>query len=74
MSLALRLAEYLRACFTGIWIQSHEHEDVLAELAQLCQAESWRLASWDVESGLAIRGPGSTCPESGRPAAPPPST
>ena len=27
MSLRERLAEYVRACFTGLWIPSHEHED-----------------------------------------------
>ena len=29
MSLSERLAENVRACFAGIWIQSHEHEDAL---------------------------------------------
>ena len=27
MQLANRLSEYIRACFTGIWIESHEHQD-----------------------------------------------
>ena len=31
MSLSQRLAEHVRACFTGLWIESHEHEDALAE-------------------------------------------
>ena len=34
MTLSQRLAEYVRACFTGIWIESHEHEDALAEIAR----------------------------------------
>jgi hypothetical protein len=42
MTLSQRLAEYVRACFTGLWIESHEHEDALAEIAQLCRAENWR--------------------------------
>lgn len=54
MSLTERLSEMVRACFTGLWIESHEHEDALAEIAQLCRAESWRLASWDVEQGLLL--------------------
>jgi hypothetical protein len=56
MALATQLAEYVRACFTGLWIHSHEHSDALTEIAQLCQAESWRLAVWDVAHGLAIDG------------------
>ena len=34
MTLKDRLAEYVRACFTGLWIESHEHEDALREMAQ----------------------------------------
>jgi len=56
MSLRNRLAEYVRACFTGLWIESHEHEDALREIAQLCADESWRLVTWDIESGLAAGG------------------
>ncbi len=60
--LADRLAEYISACFTGIWIESHEHEDVLAEIAQLCHREHWTLATWDVDRGL--RRPGTSAESS----------
>jgi hypothetical protein len=50
--LADRLAEYISACFTGIWIESHEHEDALAEIASLCRRQNWQLASWDIDRGL----------------------
>ena len=56
MSLSNRLSEYIAACFTGLWIQSHEHDDALIELAQLCQRESWALAVWDVSQGLQFPG------------------
>ena len=56
MLLSQQLAEYISACFTGLWIQSHEHEDALAEIAQLCRDEDWRLATWDVSQGLQIAG------------------
>jgi ATPase family protein associated with various cellular activities (AAA) len=56
MTLSQRLAEYVRACFTGIWIQSHEHDDALAEIARLCRAENWRLAAWDIDRGLSVAG------------------
>jgi SpoVK/Ycf46/Vps4 family AAA+-type ATPase len=51
-----RLAEYARACFTGIWIESHEHQDALTEIAQLCHDQQWKLATWDIESGLNVPG------------------
>lgn len=54
MSLRSRLAEYISACFTGLWVQSHEHEDALTEIAQMCRDESWRLVVWDVHQGLSI--------------------
>jgi hypothetical protein len=56
MSLLERLIEYVRACFTGIWIESHEHQDALTEIAQLCRREQWRLAVWDVDRGLDVGG------------------
>ena len=52
MSLRNRLAEYVRACFTGIWIESHEHQDALAEIAKLCREQAWKLAVWNVDSGM----------------------
>jgi hypothetical protein len=64
MSLSQRLTEYISACFTGLWIESHEHEDALREIAQLCREQAWRLAVWDIERGLQL--PGSQPPaESG---------
>ena len=54
--LADRLTELVSACFTGVWIESHEHEDALTEIASLCRQENWRLAVWDLEQGLRIGG------------------
>src|SRR5687767_7910718 len=56
MTLTERLSEYVRACFTGIWIESHEHQDALVAIAQLCRQEEWRLATWNLEKGLCIEG------------------
>jgi len=52
MTLAQRLEEYVRACFTGLWIESHEHPDALIEITQLCRQEQWVLATWDLDQGL----------------------
>ena len=56
MSLSQRLTEYIFACFTGLWIESHEHEDALREIAQMCHDQNWRLATFDLERGLQIPG------------------
>ena len=60
MTLSERLFEYVQACFTAIWIESHEHQDALREIAQMCRDQDWKLASWDVDRGLQI--PGSAQP------------
>jgi hypothetical protein len=52
MTLSERLSEYVRACFTGLWIQSFEHDDALLEIAQLCRDNQWTLATWDLVRGL----------------------
>ena len=44
MKLTDCLAEYISACFTGLWIESHEHDDALVEITELCHSHQWRLA------------------------------
>jgi hypothetical protein len=56
MALIEHLAEYVRACFTGIWIESHEQQDALVAITQLCQQENWQLATWNIEQGLRVSG------------------
>ncbi|WP_428308153.1 AAA family ATPase [Lacipirellula sp.] len=51
-NLANELAEYVRACFSGLWIETHEPHEAIAEIAALCRREDWRLATWNIESGL----------------------
>jgi hypothetical protein len=52
MSLSHRLREFVSACFTAIWVESHEHQDAIAEIGKLCLEESWRFVSWDIENGF----------------------
>lgn len=52
MALKQRINELVRACFAGIWIESHEHTDAIAELAEMCREEEWQLVTWDIERGL----------------------
>ena len=63
MSLKQRLEEYVRACFSGLWVESHEHQDAIIEIAQLCSEQDWRLATWNIDSGLQM--PGTDMDESG---------
>ena len=54
MPLAERLSEYVRACFTGLWIRSSEPDEALTEIAQLCRQENWQLATWDIDRGFLV--------------------
>src|SRR5438477_4959126 len=56
MTLAERLSEFVRAAFTGLWVQSFEHDDATAEIARLCRQQRWALATWDIDRGLAVAG------------------
>jgi hypothetical protein len=63
MTLAERLEELVRAAFTGLWVQSFEHNDAVAEIAALCRRHGWPLATWDIDRGLGVAGtPGATDP------------
>lgn len=56
MSLTDKLSELVAACFTGIWIESHEHQDAVVEIAALCCDQEWNLATWDIDQGMVITG------------------
>ena len=65
MTLRTQLTELISACFTGIWILSHEHQDALAEIAQACRDENWQLAVWNASRGLQLPGQSSPEPDAG---------
>src|SRR6516162_10944284 len=56
MTLAERLSEFVRAAFTGLWVQSSEPDDAIAAIAQLCRQQGWNLAAWDIDRGLNLHG------------------
>jgi ATP-dependent 26S proteasome regulatory subunit len=62
MSLQQSLTEYVKACCTGLWIESHEHLDALSELSSLCTSEGWSLGIWDCENGLQRAGAAKSTP------------
>jgi hypothetical protein len=55
MNLSHRPGEYIAACLTGIWVQSHEHPDALIKIAQLCRDHKWSLAAWNRRCGTCSR-------------------
>ncbi|WP_406699448.1 AAA family ATPase [Singulisphaera sp. Ch08] len=60
MTLSERLQELVRAAFSGIYVQSFEHDDAIVEIARLCRQEVWSLATWDIDRGLALAGQNET--------------
>src|SRR5829696_2460911 len=52
--LADRLEELVRAAFSGIWVQSHEHDDAVQEIATLARRRRWILLSWDIDRGISL--------------------
>ena len=47
-----KLQELISACFTGVWIETHEHHEAISEILQLCREQDWQFATWDVDRGL----------------------
>ena len=52
MTLRNRISELVAACFTGIWVESQEHSEAIAEIAGLCREEGWQLRVWNLDQGL----------------------
>ena len=51
-TLTTRLHELISACFTGIWVQTHEPHEAAREITDLCRRENWRLGIWNCDSGV----------------------
>jgi hypothetical protein len=64
MRFAEQLGDYVNAAFSGLWIHSHECDEAQREIVRLAQSRNWRLAVWDIASGLHLHGE-SAAPESG---------
>ncbi len=56
MSLAEKLTDYIRAAFSGIYVETFEPDEAQREIQQLCRQENWDLATWDIDRGLSIPG------------------
>lgn len=54
MSFQSTLSEYVRAAFSGIYIQTCEPDYALTNIADLCREQNWRMATWDIDAGLSL--------------------
>lgn len=54
MDLARKIADFVRAAFTGLYIETYEPDEALREIQSLCVEENWKLAVWDIDCGLKI--------------------
>ncbi len=61
--LSNRVRELVDGCFTAIWIESHEPQEAIAELGQLCRNQEWRFATWNIDQGMRIGGSESSIDE-----------
>jgi hypothetical protein len=55
-SLTEELTAHVRACFSGLWIETLEPAEALIEISQLCRERQWQLARWNLETGLDVAG------------------
>src|SRR5262249_23264346 len=54
MKLIDQLTDYVNAAFTGLWVQTHEPDEAEREIAAHAITDNWKLAAWDVASGLRV--------------------
>jgi len=47
-----QLTDYVNAAFSGLWIQTSEPDEAEREITQHARQRGWKLAAWDVASGL----------------------
>ncbi len=52
MTLTQSLTDYVRAAFSGLYVQTVEPDEALREITALCQSQAWRLVTWDLNRGL----------------------
>jgi hypothetical protein len=56
MKLIDQLTDYVRAAFSGLWVQTLEPDEAEREIVRLARREEWRLAVWDIANGLRLPG------------------
>ena len=56
MRLTQQLTDYINACFTGLWIRTHEPDEAEREIVQHAKQKEWIIAVWDIANGLRLPG------------------
>jgi hypothetical protein len=54
MNLTEQLTDYVHAAFSGLWVQTSEPDEAEREIAALARQQDWKLARWDIASGLHV--------------------
>jgi hypothetical protein len=54
MRLTDQLTDYVHAAFSGLWVQTHEPDEAEREVLRLAQERRWKVAAWDIASGLRV--------------------
>jgi hypothetical protein len=49
-----QLEDYIKAGFTGIWINTYEHLNVIEEICDLRKQYGWNVAVWDSDLGIRL--------------------
>lgn len=52
MTLTDQLTDYIHAAFTGLWVHTHEPDEAEREIIQLATQKKWKIATWNVASGI----------------------
>jgi hypothetical protein len=56
MKLTDQVTGYVNAAFTGLWIQTQEPDEAEREIVEHAKEKKWRVAVWDVATGIRIPG------------------
>ena len=54
MTLTEQLSEYVNAAFSGLYLHTAEPDEAEKEITQHAREQDWRLAIWDVASGMLL--------------------
>jgi hypothetical protein len=56
MKLTDQLTDYINACFTGLYVCTHEADEAEREIIQHARQQHWKVAVWDIANGLRLPG------------------